>query len=218
MIDSISLPTKLSNEIESTADFLEVPANSKIISIGQQMTFIPFVKKGCVRVFIENNDIDKEQLLYYVNEGQTCLMSMIASFGDKKSKVSAITETDCEIIAVSNAKVREWQKVYTEWNDLIIDLFVMRYQELLETIDALSFKKIDERLYDYLYKLTTEEGMVDIKKTHLDISRDLSTSREVITRALKKLQLEGKSKKFYIPFFRLFNYSHSKLLLKTIYK
>ena len=54
MINSISLPTKLSNEIESTADFLEVPANSKIISMGQHMTFIPFVKKRCVRVFIEN--------------------------------------------------------------------------------------------------------------------------------------------------------------------
>ena len=192
MIDSISLPTKLSNEIESTADFLEVPANSKIVSTDQQMTFIPFVKKGCVRVFIENNDIDKEQLLYYVNGGETCLMSMIASFGDKKSKVSAITETECEIITVSNSKVREWQKVYTEWNDLIINLFVTRYQELLETIDALSFKKIDERLYDYLYKLANEEGIVDIKKTHLDIARDLSTSREVITRALKKLQLEEK--------------------------
>jgi CRP/FNR family transcriptional regulator len=192
MIDSISLPSKLSNDIEDTSDFLEVSANSKIISMGQQMTFIPFVKKGCVRVFIENNDIDKEQLLYYVNEGQTCLMSMIASFGDKKSKVSAITETDCEIITVSNSKVREWQKEYTEWNDLIIDLFVMHYQELLETIDSLSFKKIEERLYDYLHKLTNEAGMVDVKKTHLDISRDLSTSREVITRALKKLQLEGK--------------------------
>ena len=192
MIDSISLPSKLSNEIKTTADFLEFSANSKIISMGQQMTFIPFVKKGCIRVFIENNDIDKEQLLYYVNEGQTCLMSMIASFGNKKSKVSAITETDFEIITVSNSKVREWQKVYTEWNDLIIDLFVMRYQELLETIDALSFKKIDERLYDYLHKLTNDAGMVDVKKTHLDISRDLSTSREVITRALKKLQLEGK--------------------------
>jgi CRP/FNR family transcriptional regulator len=192
MIDSISLPSKLSNDIEDTSDFLEVSANSKIISMGQQMTFIPFVKKGCVRVFIENNDIDKEQLLYYVNEGQTCLMSMIASFGDKKSKVSAITETDCEIITVSNSKVREWQKEYTEWNDLIIDLFVMHYQELLETIDSLSFKKIEERLYDYLHKLTNEAGVVDVKKTHLDISRDLSTSREVITRALKKLQLEGK--------------------------
>ena len=70
MIDSISLPSKLSNEIKTTADFLEFSANSKIISMGQQMTFIPFVKKGCIRVFIENNDIDKEQLLYYVNEGQ----------------------------------------------------------------------------------------------------------------------------------------------------
>ncbi len=192
MIGNISLPPKLSKEIESTSGFLEVQANSKIISTGQQMTFIPFIKKGCVRVFIENNDIDKEQLLYYVNAGETCLMSMIASFGNKKSRVSAITETDCEIITVSNSKVREWQKVFTEWNDLIIDLFVMRYQELLETIDALSFKKIDQRLYDYLYKLVNEAGMVDIKKTHLDIARDLSTSREVITRGLKKLQLEGK--------------------------
>jgi len=203
MLDSITLPTKLSNEIESTADFLEVPSNAKIVSTGQHMNFIPFVKKGCVRVFIENNDIDKEQLLYYVNGGETCLMSMIASFGDKKSKVSAITETDCEIIAVPNSKIREWQKTYTEWNGLIIDLFVRRYQELLETIDALSFKKIDERLYDYLYKQVDKEGKVDIKKTHLDIARDLSTSREVITRALKKLQLEGKITKSAPNIFQL---------------
>ena len=90
-----------------------------------------------------------------------------------------------------------------EWNGLIIDLFVRRYQELLETIDALSFKKIDERLYDYLYKQIDEEGKVDIKKTHLDIVRDLSTSREVITRALKKLQLEGKITKNETNIFQL---------------
>ena len=59
--------------VNSIADFLEVPSNAKIVSTGQHMNFIPFVKKGCVRVFIENNDIDKEQLLYYVNGGETWL-------------------------------------------------------------------------------------------------------------------------------------------------
>lgn len=195
MIENLELPDALLQEINKNATVLPVPKNTTLVSIGDVMNFIPFVKSGVVRVYIDNIEIDKEQLLYYLGSGQTCLMSMIASFKDKKSKVAAVTETDCEIIRIPNQNVREWQKKYKEWNDFILNLFINQYQILLETIDELSFKKIDERLLTYLEKNKDKSHIVDLHKSHLNISKDLATSREVITRTLKKLVVDKKIKK-----------------------
>lgn len=192
MFEELRLPPELQEEINQISDTIEIPENFTIVSRGDLMNAIPFVKEGRVRVFIQNNDIDKEQLIYYVNDGETCLMSMIASFGDKKSLVDAISETPCSIVSIPNRKIRQWQQEYSEWNTLVLDLFINRYQELLRTIDELSFKKIDERLFSYLMNSVDESGMIDLNKSHKQIAYDLSTSREVITRSLKKLQIEGK--------------------------
>jgi CRP/FNR family transcriptional regulator len=189
MIENLHLPAELIGEIEKNVEIIKVPQNTIIVSKGDKMSFLPFVSKGSVRVYIENEDVDKEKLLYYLGEGQTCLMSMIASLSDKRSQVSAITETTCD------KNFRDWQKKYSEWNDFIIQLFMGQYQSLLETVDELSFKKIDERLLNYLSKNKDADGVVDIKKSHLDIANDLATSREVITRALKKLIVDRKIKK-----------------------
>ena len=194
MILSSSLPPKLIKEINASSTTVDISKNVKIISVGDFMDFIPFVKKGTVRVFIEDKETKKEQLLYYVSDGETCLMSMIASFGDRKSKVSAITDSECQILKVSNSEVRTWQTDYKEWNDLILNLFLNRYWDLLDTINALSFKRIDERLYSYLKRNSSPNGHIADSKTHKQIAKDLGTSREVISRSLKKLQLEGKIK------------------------
>ena len=119
-------------------------------------------------------------------------MSIIASYGNKRSRVSARTEVACEIVKIPNKNIRDWQKKYPKWNDFILDLFVSQYQSLLNTVDELSFKKIDERLFSYLDKNKNGQGLVDIKKSHLDMAKDLATSREVITRTLKKLVVDKK--------------------------
>lgn len=194
MILSNSLPPKLIEEINTSSTTVDIPKNVKILSVGDLMDFIPFVKKGSVRVFIEDKETKKEQLLYYVSDGETCLMSIIASFGDRKSKVSAITDSECQILKVSNSEVRTWQTEYKEWNDLILNLFLNRYWDLLDTINAISFKRIDERLYSYLKKNSPSNENIADNKTHKQIAKDLGTSREVISRSLKKLQLEGKIK------------------------
>jgi CRP/FNR family transcriptional regulator len=117
-------------------------------------------------------------------------MSMIASFGSKISKVSATTEIMTEVATVSNEKIREWQIQYPEWNNLILDLFVNRYNDMINTIEELSFKKIEDRLKTYLNKYLNKSGKIVVSKTHLQISKDLGTSREVVSRALKKIESE----------------------------
>ena len=188
MIESVHLPEALLREINANSKKISVPKDTQIISTGDNMDYIPFVLEGRIRVFIENEDTGKEVLLYYVENGETCLMSMIASFRNKISKVSATTEKSCEIVTVSNEKIREWQIQYPEWNDLILDLFVNRYDDMIETIEELSFKKIEDRLMAYLEKYLNNSGKIVVSKTHKQIAKDLGSSREVITRTLKKIE------------------------------
>lgn len=192
MLENILLPSSLEAEIKQSSTTIEVPQNVKIVSKGDLMDYVPFVKKGCVRVFIEDTESKKEQLLYYVGNGETCLMSMIASFRNKISLVSAVTDEDSEIIKVPNDNFRSWQKEHKEWNDLVFTIFLERYWDLLDTINDLSFKKVDERLFSYLKKESTSTGKLKMLKTHKQLANDLGTSREVISRTLKKLQQESK--------------------------
>ena len=192
MLENILLPSSLEAEIKQSSTTIEVPQNVKIVSKGDLMDYVPFVKKGSVRVFIEDTESKKEQLLYYVGNGETCLMSMIASFRNKISLVSAVTDEDSEIIKVPNDNFRSWQKEHKEWNDLVFTIFLERYWDLLDTINDLSFKKVDERLFSYLKKESTSTGKLKMLKTHKQLANDLGTSREMISRTLKKLQQESK--------------------------
>lgn len=187
-----SLPKELIEEIEYTSKSIEVPSGQILVSMGDTMDYVPFVQTGTVRVFVENEDVNKELLLYYVDAGQTCMMSIIASFTGRISKVSAMTESASKVFLMPAPKIREWQVKYEEFNDLIIDLFVNRYTDLLQTIEALSFQKIEDRLMTYFNSITKSGGHISHQKTHAQIAKDIATSREVITRTLKKLENEGK--------------------------
>lgn len=192
MFKNFTLPEKLVESIKTTSQTIHVPANETLVNIGDPMEFVPFVESGTVRVFIENDEVNKELLLYYVEDGETCMMSIIAGFTEKISKVSAITETPCTVVLIPNQKIREWQTQYEEWNNLILDIFVLRYTDLIKTINALSFQKIEDRLFSYLRVSADKNGKVSSRKTHVKIAKDIATSREVVTRTLKKLENENK--------------------------
>jgi len=188
------LPEELKRDIEKVSKKVDVKAREIIVNVGDRMDFVPFIMDGSVRVFIENDDVHKELLLYYVEGGQTCMMSMIAGFTNKTSKVSAETEIDTTLMLVPTDKIRKWQIKYDEWNNLILNLFLDRYDDLISTIDELSFKKVEDRLIKYLDNYKDQSGSIKINKTFKEIARDIASSREVVSRSLKKLQNDNKIK------------------------
>ena len=194
MINIENLPQELLDEINTSSKRMEIPANEIIVSAGDNMEFIPFVVNGNIRVYIENDEVNKELLLYYLEEGQTCMMSIIAGFTDRISKVSATSETATSIMLIPANKIREWQIKYEEWNNLILNLFINRYNDLIETIEALSFMKIEDRLLYYLKANADENGRVTLNKNNQKIAKDIATSREVVSRTLKKLENDEKIK------------------------
>ena len=194
MVKYNELPDGLKKEIQRSSKIIDVPADQIIVNSGDKMDYVPFVLDGSVRVYVENEDVSKELLLYYVDSGQTCMMSMIAGFTNKISKVSAETELDSSLMLVPADKIRKWQIEYEEWNNLILELFLDRYDNLISTIEELSFKKVEDRLIKYLNNYKDQNGYIQIDKTLKEIARDIASSREVVSRTLKKLQNDNKIK------------------------
>ena len=194
MVKYNELPDGLKKEIQRASKIIDVPAGQIIVNSGDKMDYVPFVLNGSVRVYVENDDVSKELLLYYVDSGQTCMMSMIAGFTNKISKVSAETELDSSLMLVPADKIRKWQIEYEEWNNLILELFLDRYDNLISTIEELSFKKVEDRLIKYLNNYKDRNGYIKIDKTLKEIARDIASSREVVSRTLKKLQNDKKIK------------------------
>lgn len=186
------LDESLRAEFKKNATILKVPKNTQIISVGDTINDIPFLVSGTIRVYAESYESGKEVLLYYLESGETCFMSIIAGMGDKISKVSAVSETDSELYSLPNLKVKEWQLAYPEWNDFILDLMIKNYTNSIKTIEELSFLNIESRLIKYLQKHQTTDGVIEVMKTHQQIAKDIGTSREVITRVLKKIQFDKK--------------------------
>lgn len=162
-----------------------------IMDIGQNLTHVPLLLKGHIKVLRED-DSNSELLLYILEEGDTCSMSLTCCMAKSKSKIRAVADKDSSVIMIPNEKMTEWFHSNESWRNFILQSYQIRFNEMLETIDTLAFMKMDERLYKYLKDQVKLNASETISKTHQEIAEDLNTSRVVISRLLKQLENEKK--------------------------
>ncbi|SDQ19361.1 Crp/Fnr family transcriptional regulator [Flagellimonas zhangzhouensis] len=183
----------LIDEIVEVGKIVEVPAGETIMDIGQYIRSIPLLLSGAIKVLREDEEGD-ELLLYYLEQGETCSMTMACCMGQTKSEIRAITETDTKIMMVPVQKMEEWMGKYKGWRNYVFDSYHNRLNELLQTVDNIAFKNLDQRLVDYLKKKVEVTNDDKIRSTHQEIAYDLHTSRVVVSRLLKKLEKMKKVK------------------------
>ncbi|MEH6760400.1 MAG: Crp/Fnr family transcriptional regulator [Maribacter arcticus] len=184
---------ELINEIVQVGTFKEVPEGYKLIEIGDYLRGMPLLISGVIKILREDEDGD-ELLLYYLEKGDTCSMTMACCMGDTKSEIRAIAETDAKLIMVPIQKMEEWTIKYKSWRNFVFNSYHVRLNELLSTLDSIAFQKMDERLIGYLKEKARVTNDDIIHSTHQDIAYDLHSSRVVISRLLKKLEEMGKIK------------------------
>ncbi|WP_191858795.1 Crp/Fnr family transcriptional regulator [Hanstruepera ponticola] len=182
---------ELLNEINQVGTFKEVPEGDKLIEIGQYVRSMPLLVSGAVKILREDNDGD-ELLLYFLEKGDTCAMTLTCCLGQTKSEIRAIAETDAKLIMIPIEKMEEWSAKYKSWRNFVFESYHNRLNELLETIDSIAFLKMDERLLKYLNEKARISNDNIINSTHQEIAYELHTSRVVISRLLKKLENLGK--------------------------
>ena len=167
----------------------DIPKNTQILRGGQYVKVIPIVIEGLIKVFTRYED--KELLLYYIQEKESCIMSFSASLKNEPSKVFAFTEEDTRALLLPVDKVEKLTIQFPDINTLFFQQYNVRYTDLLETINHLLFSRMDKRLHAYLIEKGKLKNSKEIKISHRQIANELGTAREVITRTMKKLEAEG---------------------------
>jgi len=177
--------------IRENGQLIEVAEGAMIMDLGDTMRFMPILLDGAIKVLREDEEGD-ELLLYFLESGDTCAMTMSCCMGDRKSKVRTVAERDSKIIMVPLDKMSGWIQEYPDWRTFVFDSYSARLSELLESIDSLAFLNMHDRVYKYLKDKMLVNGNSELSVTHREIANDLHTSRVVISRVLKSLEREGR--------------------------
>lgn len=185
------LEPQLIDEFISLGRIKKVSAGQVVVSPGSQSTEMPIVLDGLLKVMRQDSD-QREILLYYLEGGETCAMSITCCLEGKKSSFKLTAEEDSTLWMIPVAHMDSWIQKYPMFRKFVFAAYQSRFDELLETIDSITFLKMDERLYKFLLDTKQATGSFSINMTHEQIAKQLNTSRVVISRLLKQLEGEGK--------------------------
>jgi CRP/FNR family transcriptional regulator len=183
----------LIDEIVKVATYKEFKADDYLIEIGDYIKTMPLLVNGAIKILREDENGD-ELLLYFLERGDTCAMTLTCCMGQAKSRIRAIVETDGSLLMIPVEKMEDWLTKYKTWRNFVFESYNVRLMEILEAIDTLAFMNLDERLYKYLTDKAKVIGNTEIQNTHQEIAYEMHTSRVVISRLLKALEIEGKIK------------------------
>ena len=184
-----NLEEGLYKEIVKHGTIKEVKAGETLLKVGQTIRSTMLILNGLVKLYREDND-GKEFFIYHLDAGQACSLSMVCAAKHETSEVLAKALTDATVLAIPLEYMDQWMSKYKSWYQFVITSYRNRFEELLKTIDAIAFTGMDERLEYYLKKQVEKLGN-NLKITHQEIANDLNSSREVISRLLKKMEAKS---------------------------
>ena len=181
----------LLQKIQEAALLKKFEKGSIIIDINQDLEYVPLLISGNIKVLRED-DNDHEIILYILEKGDTCAMSLTCCIDKSKSKIRAIADTDTEVVMIPLENMQLWFNSEPDWRQFILQSYQVRFDEMLQTIDTLAFMNMDERLFKYLTNRVKLSGDPELNITHQQIAEDLNTSRVVVSRLLKQLENNNK--------------------------
>lgn len=181
---------ELLSEIIKVGEIKTVRPGDTIIRTGQNIRAAILVVEGLVKIYREDDNGD-EYFMYYLDEGKACAISLVCALGVGTSGVLAKSVTDATILIVPANYVDEWMGKYKSWAQFAVTSYRERFDELLEVIDHVAFRNMDERLVFYLKRYQDKFNTNIISTSFTEIAQELNSSREVISRLMKKLSEKG---------------------------
>lgn len=154
---------------------------------------IPLILKGVLRIYRQDDD-GNEIIFYYVKAGETCANTIQCCENRKRSDISALAESEVDIIFIPIQYLNEWANKYRSWKDFLLINYKQKFGELIQTIDKMAFTNLTSRLLHYIQDRAQMLQSPQIKITHQQIAYELNSTREVISRLLKKLEKSQKIK------------------------
>ncbi len=185
-----SFSNLLVDDIEKNAVIQEVKSGEILMRTGQYIKNTVLVISGRIKIYRED-DNGGEFFMYYLQPGQACAISMICATKNETSQIMAKVVEDAELIMVPLPLMDKWMMQHRSWYEFVIETYRSRFEEVLDVVDNIAFKAMDERLVFYLKRHQEVSNTKVLNLSHQEIAIELNTSREVISRLLKKMEQRG---------------------------
>ena len=173
--------------LESAGKEVFFEEGEMLMRTGQYFKSALLILEGRVKLYREGPE-GEEFFLYYLEEGNACALSMICATRNEASQIKAMAVTPVRALAIPIQYMDQLMKEHKRWYYFVLETYRSRFEELLQVIDQIAFHGMDEKLAFYLKRQFETLKSDTITTTHQEIARDLSTSREVVSRLLKKME------------------------------
>lgn len=148
------------------------------------------VLSGKVKVY-RLSDEGSEFFLYYLQPKDACAVALSCAIHARESAILAKAVEKTEVLVIPAERLNWLMSQHRPFFEYVIDTFKQRFDELLEVLDQVAFRSLDEKLSYYLRKNSEALNTKLLNVSHQQIAEELHSSREVISRLLKKMENEG---------------------------
>ena len=185
-----TLEPELVQEMAQVADLKVFASGETLMRTGQNIRAAILVLEGLVKIYRED-DQGNEFFMYYLDAGKACAISLVCALGQETSGLMAKAVNESTVLIIPVQYVDAWMGKYKSWARFAVSSYRERFEDLLQTIDHIAFRSMDERLLFYLKRHQEKFRTTIITTSFTEIAQDLNSSREVISRLMKKLSEKG---------------------------
>ena len=178
---------KLLDRLLEKGQFSTFEPGKTLMEPGQFVKAVPLVLDGSIKIMRVDED-GKELFLYYLETGETCALSLTCCSAARPSEIKAIVEEKASMLFIPIQVHEQLVDEFKQWKDFVSTTYQHRFQEMLTVLDAVAFKRMDERLMNYIVTKMKQLKSNELHTTHQEIANELGTAREVISRLLKQLE------------------------------
>ena len=180
----------LKEKLIEIAELKTFAEGEMMMETGQYFRSTMLIVKGKVKLYREGDE-GGEFFMYYLEPGNACALSLICATKQQTSEIKAKAVNKTVALTIPIGMMDVLMKDYKSWYYFVLETYRTRFEELLTVLDGIAFKALDERLLFYLKNQYKNSGVRELQITHQEIANDLNSSREVISRLLKKLEQRG---------------------------
>jgi len=185
------LSDSFQDKLIQSAEFVSLPTGTHYFEEGHTCAGIALVGSGDIRVF-KRGETGREITLYHVERGATCILTASCILAQSAYPATAVVDSPATAVLFPADIFRDWVAQNEIIRQFVFYTLSTRMAGIMSLIEELTFRKLDERLIDFLKgKLIPNRAKTEIKMTHEEIAIELGSAREVISRLLKDFERRG---------------------------
>jgi CRP/FNR family transcriptional regulator, anaerobic regulatory protein len=164
---------------------LSLPPKATLLQPGDAVSGAYYVRRGAVRIYYLDSN-GREGTLYHVEAGDGCILALNCLFSKIEYPAWAeASEAGAECLALDGLTARNLSVNDPLFTQLLFEQLSSRLFQILTALESAIRLPLEGRLVGLLLELSDDKNAVSLSQER--IADHLGTSREVISRILRKL-------------------------------